>query len=169
VVDPSLATPLAADEERDQHFMRHALRLAARAAEAGEVPVGALLVDRQGVVIGEGWNGPIGSHDPTAHAEIQAVRAACLQVGNYRLPGTTLYVTLEPCPMCAGALVHARIGRVVFGAADPRSGAAGSLFNLLDSRELNHRAQVSGGVLAEECGQLLRDFFRARRRSAAAS
>ncbi len=144
--------------------MRQALQLARRAWEEGEVPVGALLV-RGGEVIGEGWNRPIGAHDPTAHAEIQALRAAGDAVANYRLPDTTLYVTLEPCPMCAGAIVHARVSRVVFGATDPRAGAAGSVFDLLPSDErFNHRTGCEGGVLADEAGQMLRDFFRERRK-----
>jgi tRNA(adenine34) deaminase len=150
----------------DVHFMRRALALAARAQADGEVPVGAVLV-RDGTVIGEGWNHPIGSHDPTAHAEIAALRDAAARAGNYRLPGTTLYVTLEPCPMCAGAIVHARVARVVYGAADPRSGAAGSVFDLLPSdARFNHRADCEGGVLAEECGDQLRAFFRSRRAGA---
>lgn len=146
----------------DAQWMRHALDLARRAADEGEVPVGAVVVldDR---CIGEGWNRPIGSNDPSAHAEIEALRAAAAAVGNYRLPGATLYVTLEPCIMCAGAIVHARVDTVVYGAADPKAGAAGSLFSLLDSEQLNHRAVVRGGVLADECGALLRDFFSARR------
>lgn len=148
----------------DIAWMEHALRLAHRAEEQGEVPVGAVLV-RDGEVIGEGWNRPISAHDPTAHAEIQALRDAAAKVGNYRLPDSTLYVTLEPCPMCAGALVHARVRRVVFGAADPRSGAAGSVFELLRAPQLNHQAEVEGGVLAEVCGDLLKTFFRQRRRS----
>ncbi|GAB6039697.1 tRNA adenosine(34) deaminase TadA [Endothiovibrio diazotrophicus] len=143
--------------------MRRALELARRAAEAGEVPVGALLV-RDGEVVGEGWNRPILSHDPTAHAEVTALREAGQRVGNYRLVETTLYVSLEPCPMCAGALVHARVARVVFGAFDPKTGAAGSVFDLLQSPLHNHRVECEGGVLAEECGQLLRDFFRERRK-----
>lgn len=147
----------------DLRFMREALGLAERAAAEGEVPVGAVLV-RDGTVVGRGWNRPIGRHDPTAHAEVEALRDAARQAGNYRLPGTTLYVTLEPCPMCAGAIVHARVERVVFGAADPRSGAAGSVFDLLPSdARFNHRARCEGGVLAEECGGRLRAFFRARR------
>lgn len=146
----------------DIAWMEHALRLACRAEGEGEVPVGAVLV-RDGAVIGEGWNRPIGAHDPTAHAEIQALRAAAAQVGNYRLPDSTLYVTLEPCPMCAGAMVHARVRRVVFGASDPRSGAAGSVFDLLRSAQLNHQAEVEGGVLAEACGAMLKTFFRMRR------
>lgn len=144
--------------------MQRALQLARRAWDEGEVPVGALLV-RDGEVIGEGWNRPIGAHDPTAHAEIQALRAAGVVVGNYRLPDTTLYVTLEPCPMCAGAIVHARVGRVVYGATDPRAGAAGSVFDLLPSDErFNHRTACKGGILADEAGRMLRDFFRERRK-----
>lgn len=142
--------------------MRKALELARLAAGAGEVPVGAVLV-RGDEVIGEGWNRPIGARDPTAHAEVVALRAAAARTGNYRLVDSTLYVTLEPCPMCAGAIIHARVARVVFGATDPRTGAAGSVFNLLQSEALNHRAEVRGEVLAEECGALLRDFFRIRR------
>ena len=151
------------DTADDVTFMRRALELAARARAEGEVPVGAVLA-RDGAVIGEGWNHPIGSHDPTAHAEIAALRDAAARVGNYRLPGTTLYVTLEPCPMCAGAIVHARVARVVYGAADPRAGAAGSVFDLLPSdRRFNHRTECEGGVLADACGDLLRAFFRMRR------
>lgn len=143
--------------------MRQALGLAACAAAAGEVPVGALLV-RDGEVLGEGWNRPILAHDATAHAEIQALRAAGRRVGNYRLPGTILYVTLEPCVMCAGAIIHARVGQVVYGAADPKAGACGSVFDLLPSDgRFNHRTRCRGGILAEECGDILRAFFRARR------
>lgn len=143
--------------------MQRALQLADRAQQEGEVPVGALLV-REGAVIGEGWNRPIGSHDPSAHAEITALRDAAARSHNYRLPGTTLYVTLEPCPMCAGAIIHARVGRVVFGATDPKGGAAGSLFDLLPSdHRFNHRVEVQGGVLEEQCANQLRAFFRARR------
>ncbi|MBL8247449.1 MAG: tRNA adenosine(34) deaminase TadA [Candidatus Competibacter sp.] len=142
--------------------MRRALELAQCAAAAGEVPVGAVLVlDNEAV--GEGWNQPISRCDPTAHAEIMALQAAAARLGNYRLVNSTLYVTLEPCAMCAGAMIHARVGRVVFGATDPRAGAAGSIFNILQSARLNHRAEVVGGLLAEECGAVLRDFFRARR------
>lgn len=150
------------DGDPDRRWMRRALDLARRAADAGEVPVGAVLV-RGDEPIGEGWNRPIGACDPTAHAEVLALRAAAAMAGNYRLVDSTLYVTLEPCPMCAGALVHARVARVVFGAVDPRAGAAGTVFDLLRSAALNHRAEVTGGVLAEECGALLREFFRARR------
>ena len=143
--------------------MRHALALAERAAEEGEVPVGAVLV-RDGEAIGEGWNRPIGAHDATAHAEIQALRDAGRRVGNYRLPDTRLYVTLEPCVMCAGAIVHARVGEVVYGATDPKAGACGSVFDLLPSDgRFNHRTQCRGGILAEICGEKLRAFFRSRR------
>ncbi len=151
------------DPEQDIAFMKRALELAHRAEGEGEVPVGAVLV-REGGIIGEGWNCPIGTHDPSAHAEIQALRDAGARVGNYRLSGTTLYVTLEPCPMCASALIHARVGRVVFGAYDPKGGAAGSVFNLLPPDErFNHRLVCEGGVLEQECGDLLRAFFQARR------
>ncbi len=147
----------------DERWMRHALVLAQRAKAAGEVPVGAVIVDN-GEIVAEGWNQPIGNNDATAHAEIVAIRAATESVANYRLPsGMTLYVTLEPCPMCAGAMVHARVSRVVFGAADPRTGAAGTIFNLLDSDQLNHRAEITGGVLEAECSQLITDFFREKR------
>lgn len=147
----------------DQHFMQLALGLAREAEAAGEVPVGAVIV-RDGEVIGRGWNRPIGTHDPTAHAEVVALRDASNRIGNYRLPGSTLYVTLEPCPMCAGAIVHARIDRVVFGASDPRAGAAGSVFDLLPSDgRFNHAVGCTGGVLSAESGELLRAFFRLRR------
>ena len=147
----------------DERWMRHALVLAQRAKAAGEVPVGAVIVDN-GEIVAEGWNQPIGNNDATAHAEIVALRAATVSVANYRLPsGMTLYVTLEPCPMCAGAMVHARVSRIVFGAADPRTGAAGTVFNLLDSDQLNHRAEITGGVLEAECSQLITDFFREKR------
>jgi tRNA(adenine34) deaminase len=146
----------------DAEFMTRALELARAAAARGEVPVGALLV-RGDEVLGEGANCPIGTHDPTAHAEIQALRAAGARVGDYRLAGTTLYVTLEPCIMCASALVHARVSRVVFGAWDPKAGAAGSLTDVFSIAGLNHRVDVFGGVLAEECGTLLSGFFRQRR------
>ena len=143
--------------------MHRALELARRAEAEGEVPVGALLV-RDGEVVGAGWNRPIGSRDPTAHAEIVALRDAGRRLENYRFPRTTLYVTLEPCVMCAGAIIHARVERVVFGAFDPRTGAAGSQFALLPSdARFNHRAGCEGGVLAEECRTLLQEFFRRRR------
>jgi tRNA(adenine34) deaminase len=146
----------------DEDFMRQALELARQAATLGEVPVGAIVV-RDGEIIGRGGNQPIGRHDPTAHAEVMALRDAAANVGNYRLPGSTLYVTLEPCLMCIGAIFHARVGRVVFGARDPKTGAAGSVLNLFDESRLNHHAEVLGGVLADECGTLLSGFFAARR------
>jgi tRNA(adenine34) deaminase len=146
----------------DEKWMRQALLLAARAEQMGEVPVGALVV-REGRSLGEGWNQPIATHDPTAHAEILALRAAAQNVSDYRLGGATIYVTLEPCPMCAAAIAHARIARLVFGAWDPRQGAAGSAFNLVTSEAMNHRVDAFGGVLSEECGALLRGFFAGRR------
>jgi len=149
-------------KSQDSEWMAKALALARRAEAEGEVPVGAVVVE-DGKLIAEGWNRPIAGHDPTAHAEIQALRAAAEVVENYRLPGTTLYVTLEPCPMCAGAIVHARVARVVFAAVDPRTGAAGSVFNLLQDERLNHRCEVQAGVLAEQSSELLRNFFRRRR------
>ena len=147
---------------RDRHFMLLALSLAHRAQACGEVPVGAVLT-RDDEVLGEGWNHPVSSADPTAHAEIVAIRAAAARLHNYRLPGTTLYVTLEPCAMCAGAIVQARVARVVFGAHDPRTGAAGSVLNVLDHPILNHRAALTAGVEAEACAMLLVGFFKARR------
>lgn len=147
----------------DLAFMQRAIELARLAEAAGEVPVGAVVVS-EGQIVGEGWNRPIGTNDPTAHAEIVALRAASTALQNYRLPATTLYVTLEPCPMCAGAIVHARVDRVVFAAADPRSGAAGSVFDLLPSDErFNHYTRCEGGLLAAQSATMLRDFFRARR------
>ena len=142
--------------------MRLALDAAARAKDLGEVPVGAIVV-KQGEVIATGYNQPIGHHDPTAHAEIAALRAAADALGNYRLPGCTLYVTLEPCAMCAGAMMHARLSRVVFGARDPKTGACGSVVNLFAEEKLNHHAELVGGVLAEECGTMLSAFFAERR------
>jgi len=146
----------------DEVFMRRALELARRAQEEGEVPVGAVLVVHE-KIFGQGWNRPIAAADPTAHAEIQAMRAAATALGNYRLTGATLYVTLEPCVMCAGAMFHARIARVVFGASDPKTGAAGSIVDLFRNEKLNHHAQIQGGVLASECGALLNGFFASRR------
>lgn len=142
--------------------MQRAIELAQHAEAEGEVPVGAVLV-LDGAVLAEGWNRPIAAHDPTAHAEIVTLRAGAARLKNYRLPNTTLYVTLEPCAMCAGAIVHARVSRVVYGADDPQAGAAGSVCNLLQSDTLNHRAAVTRGVLAETCAEQLRTFFRARR------
>ncbi|HET8882154.1 MAG TPA: tRNA adenosine(34) deaminase TadA [Solimonas sp.] len=147
---------------RDEVFMRHALLLARRARQAGEVPVGALVVHGERIV-GEGWNRPIGTHDPSAHAEMLAMRAAAQTLGNYRLTGTTLYVTLEPCVMCAGAIVHARVGRLVFGAFDPKAGAVCSHYDIIAKPRLNHRPVWQGGVLERECGETLRTFFRERR------
>lgn len=156
VSNPRMAIP------SDIDFMRRALDLARQAADRGEVPVGAVLV-RGTEVVGEGANCPIHRHDPTAHAEIIALRAAAEHLGDYRLNDTTLYVTLEPCIMCASALVHARVGRVVFGAWDPKAGGAGSIADIFAMPALNHRVDVFGGVLAEECGEMLSAFFRARR------
>jgi tRNA(adenine34) deaminase len=153
----------AADASQDEIFMRRALRLAGAAAEAGEVPVGAVLVDAGGSVLAEAANVPIAHSDPTAHAEVLALREGGRKLVNYRLPGTTLYVTLEPCAMCAGALVHARVARLVFAAADPKAGACGSVFDITRSPALNHRLEVTGGVLREESAALLREFFAERR------
>ena len=144
--------------------MQRALELAREAVEVGEVPVGAVLV-KDGKIVAEGSNRPIGLNDPTAHAEIIAMRQAGAVIANYRLLETTLYVTLEPCAMCASAMVHARVKRLVYAAEDPRAGAAGSVFNIVDHDALNHRLEVTGGVCAEEAGALLKDFFGARRRS----
>ena len=146
----------------DTAFMRRALELAQRAGKEGEVPVGAVVV-LDGSIVGEGWNRPISAADATSHAETEAIRAACRTQANYRLTGATLYVTLEPCAMCVGAMFHARVARVVFGAPDPKTGAAGGVINLFAEARLNHHATVEGGVLAEECGTLLREFFGVRR------
>lgn len=146
----------------DDAFMRMALSAAAEARLGGEVPVGAVIV-KEGEVIAIGYNRPIGGHDPTAHAEIAALRAAAQKLGNYRLPGCTLYVTLEPCAMCAGAMMHARLARVVYGASDPKTGACGSVLNLFAEPRLNHHTEVQGGVLAAECGTMLSAFFAERR------
>lgn len=148
----------------DERWMRHALKLARRAQELGEVPVGAVLVDGRGEVVAEGWNQPIAAHDPSAHAEMVALREAAATLKNYRLGGLTLYVTLEPCVMCAGAIIHARIARLVFGAPDPKAGAVHSLYDVIARPKLNHRVEWAGNVLAAECGSLLQAFFRSRRR-----
>jgi len=148
--------------DRDQHWMQHALALARRGAAAGEVPVGAVLV-RDGKLLAEGWNQPISACDPTAHAEVIALRRAGLLEQNYRLPGSTLYVTLEPCPMCAGAMLLARVQRLVFGAFDRRGGAVASAHHLLQAADLNHHVEWRGGVLAAPAAALLRQFFRQRR------
>ena len=148
--------------EEDEHWMRRALELARAGEAAGEVPVGAVLV-RDGEAVGEGWNAPIGRCDPTAHAEIVALRAAASAASNYRLGGSTLYVTIEPCAMCAGALVHARVARLVFAAREPRAGAVASNLSLLDAEFLNHRVAWTEGVCADDAAQMMRDFFRRRR------
>ena len=152
------------DPDRDEYFMAMALDLANEAAAIGEVPVGALIV-RDGEIIGRGHNRMISKNDPTAHAEINALRDAAQNVGNYRLVDCALYVTLEPCAMCAGAIMHARIERVIFGAADPKTGACGSVVDLFSEARLNHHAEVTGGILNEECAQQLKQFFAARRKS----
>ncbi|MFB6434565.1 MAG: tRNA adenosine(34) deaminase TadA [Candidatus Malihini olakiniferum] len=148
-------------DKTDEYWMRHALNLAQRAQEEGEVPVGALLVLNDNV-IGEGWNGPIGHHDPTSHAEIMALRQGGGVLQNYRLLNAILYVTLEPCVMCAGAIVHSRIRRLVYGANDEKTGAAGSLIDVLRHPRMNHQIQITSAVLASECAQLLKNFFRVR-------
>nr|WP_312230518.1 tRNA adenosine(34) deaminase TadA [Pseudomonas sp.] len=157
-----MKAPLIIDRSQDQRFMREALELAAEGALRGEVPVGAVLV-QDGEVIGRGFNCPISTSDPSAHAEMVAIRAAAQAIANYRLPGSTLYVTLEPCAMCAGLIVHSRVQRVVFGASEPRAGMAVSRGQFFDQGFLNHRVLVEGGVLAEECGEVLKAFFKARR------
>ena len=149
--------------ESEKQWMQQALVLAREAAAHGEVPVGAVLVSAAGELLGSGFNHPIASHDPTAHAEIVALRMAARNQQNYRLPGSTLYVTIEPCTMCVGAMIHARVTRVVFGASEPRFGALVSQRRLLDTGEFNDFLQYQGGVLAEECGALMREFFKARR------
>jgi len=148
--------------ELDRQFMQQALEQAGLAALAGEVPVGAVMV-RDGEVISKAFNKPIANHDPSAHAEMLALRQAALSEENYRLPGTTLYVTLEPCTMCAGAMLHARVDRIVYGAKDPKTGAAGSVLDVFSSKQLNHQTIIEGGLMGQECGQLLRDFFKERR------
>jgi len=148
--------------ELDRQFMEQALEQAELAALTGEVPVGAVIV-RNGEVISKAFNQSITNHDPSAHAEMLALRQAALSTENYRLPGTTLYVTLEPCIMCAGAMLHARVDRIVYGAADPKTGAAGSVLDVFSSKQINHQTVIEGGMMAQECGQLLRDFFKERR------
>lgn len=148
----------------DIEYMQIALQLAQEAAAAGEVPVGAIVV-KNGEIIGRGYNAPITTHDPSAHAEIRAMRDAAAHLGNYRLVDCTLYVTLEPCAMCSGAIQHARIAKVIFGAQDPKTGACGSVINLMAEPKLNHHTSVTGGVLNEQCGAILSDFFAARRKA----
>lgn len=160
-MEASTETP-SGFSEADLRHMRAALDQANNAWALGEVPVGAVVV-KEGVVIATGFNQPIGKHDPTAHAEIMALRRAAEKLGNYRLPGCELFVTLEPCVMCSGAMMHARLARVVYGAADPKTGACGSVVNLFEQEQLNHHTELLGGVMAEECGQLLKEFFAMRR------
>lgn len=148
--------------QSDEHWMRQALALAQQASAQGEVPVGAVLI-KDGAVIGQGHNRPIADHDPSAHAEMLALREAGQALGNYRLPGSTLYVTLEPCVMCAGAIIHARVERLVYGAPDPKAGAVTSVYDVIRQPRLNHRVSWTGGVLEAECGAVLKAFFRARR------
>jgi tRNA(adenine34) deaminase len=148
--------------ESDAHYMDLALAEARKAATAGEVPVGAVVVSG-GEIVGRGFNEPIGSHDPTAHAEIIAIRAAALTLGNYRLKSAAIYCTVEPCMMCAGAMIHARIARLVFGTPDPKAGSAGSIYNVLTDPRLNHRVDVVSGIREDECAALLREFFERRR------
>lgn len=156
-------TEFAKDKENnDEFYMRIAIELAQQAAAAGEVPVGAIVV-KDSVVIGRGGNSPIDTHDPTAHAEIAALRDAAKNLGNYRLVGCSIYVTLEPCAMCTGAIQHARVARLVYGANDSKTGACGSVVNLMTEEKLNHHTEVFSGVLAQECGELLSDFFKQRR------
>lgn len=147
----------------DEDYMKLALALAQQAADVGEVPVGALVV-KDGEIIGRGYNHPISGADPSAHAEMAALRDAARHLGNYRLVGCALYVTLEPCAMCTGAIQHARIARLVFGASDPKTGACGSVVNLMAEEKLNHHCEVTSGILAEQCGRILSDFFAARRK-----
>ena len=146
----------------DEDYMRAALEQARQAGACDEVPVGAVVV-LDGEIVGRGFNQPIGRHDPTAHAEIMALRGAATRLGNYRLPGCALYVTLEPCVMCSGAIMHARIARVVYGARDPKTGVAGSVLDLFAEPRLNHHATIEGGLLADDCGRMLSSFFAARR------
>jgi tRNA(adenine34) deaminase len=152
----------------DADYMRHALKLASQAQDAGEVPVGAVVV-QDGVIIGRGFNAPISRHDPSAHAEMMALRDAAQNIGNYRLVGCELFVTLEPCLMCAGAIMHARIARAVYGASDPKTGACGSVLNAFAEQRLNHHTEVVVGVLADECGLMLSNFFALRRAQQKAS
>jgi tRNA(adenine34) deaminase len=166
IVDNSLDQKQAPEPEPDPldaGFMQLALRQAQLAKQHNEIPVGAVVVDAQGAVIGQGYNRTIVDHDPTAHAEIVALREAALHLGNYRLPGCVVYVTLEPCAMCIGAMLHARLQRVIYGASDPKTGCCGSVLDIAGQEQLNHQTRVDGGVLEQECGELLRSFFRERR------
>lgn len=159
--------PVIIDRSQDERFMREALALAAEGAALGEVPVGAVLVV-DGEIVGRGFNCPISTHDPSAHAEMVAIRDAARRLANYRLVGSTLYVTLEPCSMCAGLIVHSRIARLVYGASEPKAGVVASRGRFFEQDFLNHRLPVEGGVLGEACGAILSEFFRARRRKVAA-
>jgi tRNA(Arg) A34 adenosine deaminase TadA len=160
-----MKSPMIVDRSRDEEFMREALALAAEGARLGEVPVGAIVV-QNGEIIGRGFNCPISRHDPSAHAEMVAIRDAALRVQNYRLPGSTLYVTLEPCSMCAGLIVHSRIQRVVYGATEPKAGVAISRGQFFSQAFLNHRVLVEGGVMTQACSEVLSEFFRMRRLNA---
>lgn len=160
--------PASLPDAAHAHFMQLALAQAQHAWDLGEVPVGAVVV-KDGVVVATGYNQPIGKHDPTAHAEIVALRAAAEALGNYRLPGCELYVTLEPCVMCSGAMMHARLAKIVYGAPDPKTGACGSVVDLFGQAQLNHHAVVTGGVLADDCAGMLKRFFAARRAAATAA
>lgn len=162
LTDSAPREPVQPNQPNDEYWMSRALDLADRAAEQGEVPVGAVLV-KDGVLIGSGWNKPISSCDPSAHAEIMALRDAACNFQNYRLPGTTLYVTIEPCAMCAGALLHARVSKLVFGATEPRNGAVTSQMNILDSSALTHKIQWQGGVLEQASRERMQAFFKERR------
>lgn len=164
IVRDDAIVPVQNRPEIDNHYMQRALELAREAQQEGEVPVGAVLV-LDGEVIGEGYNQLISLSDPTAHAEIQALRQAATHLGNYRLPGSSLYVTIEPCSMCAGAMVHARIGRLVYGASESKAGVAASQGRFFEQAFLNHRVEVEGGVLASPCSELISEFFRAKRQS----
>ncbi|MCB5363198.1 tRNA adenosine(34) deaminase TadA [Pusillimonas sp. CC-YST705] len=166
MLEPGQILPEAETGMRDESGMWQALLQAERARELDEVPVGAVVVDAQGLILGVGYNRTITDHDPTAHAEVVAVREAARRVGNYRLPGATLYVTLEPCTMCVGAILHARLARIVYGAADPKTGACDSVLHIPAYENLNHQTCVTGGVLAEVCSERLRLFFRQRREQA---
>lgn len=163
LTDINLELAIVAHDEKDKQFMQRAFELALHAQTIGEVPVGAVLV-YDGVVVGEGYNSPISSNDATAHAEVNAIRNACIRQSNYRLPNCTLYVTLEPCAMCAGAIIHSRVHRVIIAAKEPRAGAAGSALNILDNDKLNHRCDIEFGLMGEQSSAMLKAFFKSRRK-----